>query len=118
MDNKIAFTRQGDYYLPNLKYPEQKSREIGVWGEYRKRYLEKHHRILYFDLLTKCKLNEHLADVNEDAVEMYDRLVKQFAKQEGITEQLKSEDQMLWTQHMNSIYSRAKEIVFQELIHV
>lgn len=118
MSIKITYTRQGDYYLPNLKLPEQKQRDIGIWGQRRKRYLREHHKILYYNLLTSCKLINHLADINEEAEELYDRLVKQLAEQEGMTEQLKAENQILWTMRMNSIRNRAQEIVSYEIIYI
>ena len=118
MDTNIAYTKQGDYNLPDLNLPEQEEREIGIWGQRRRRYLKEHHRVLYYNLLTQCKLIDHLADINEEAQKMYDRLVKQLAEQEGVTEQLKTEDQMLWVQRMNNIRNRATEIVNNELIYV
>jgi len=117
MKTEITYTRQGDYNLPNLILPEQDDREIGIWGQRRRRYLKEHHRVLYYNLLTSCKLHDHLADINEEATEMYDRLVKQLAEKEGVTEQLKVEDQMLWVQRMNNIRNRATEIVNKELIY-
>ena len=116
MSTKITYTKQGDYNLPNLTLLKQDDREIGVWGERRRHYLKDYHRVLYYNLLTKCKLHDHLADVNEEATEMYDRLVKQLAEKENITEQLKAENQMLWVQQMNNIRDRATEIVNKELI--
>lgn len=113
---EITYTRQGDYYLPDLKLPNQDNREIGIWGQRRRRYLRDHHKILYYNLLTQCKLIDHLADINEEAEEMYSRLVKQFAEQEGVTEQLKAEDQMLWVAKMNNIRNRVTEIVMDEII--
>lgn len=113
----IIYTRQGDYNLPDLRLPEQDDREIGVWGQRRRHYLKNHHRVLYYNLLTKCKLHDHLADINEDATEMYDRLVKQLAEKEGITEQLKETDQIEWIRRMNNISNRAQEIVCNELIY-
>ena len=118
MDTNIAYTKQGDYNLPDLNLPEQEEREIGIWGQRRRRYLKEHHRVLYYNLLTQCKLIDHLADIDEEAQKMYDRLVKQLAEQEGVTEQLKTEDQMLWVQRMNNIRNRATEIVNNELIYV
>ena len=76
-----------------------------------------YHKIIYYNLLTSCKLHEHLADVNKEAQEMYDRLFKQLAEQEGLTEQLKTQDQMLWVQRMNNICSRALEIVCHEIVY-
>ena len=118
MKTEISYTRQGDYNLPNLTLPEQDDREIGNWGERRRRYLKEHHIILYYNLLTKCKLHDHLADINEEATEMYDKVVKLIADKEGVTEQLKAENQMVWVKRMNSIRNRATEIVNKELIYV
>ena len=117
MSTDITYTRQGDYNLPDLKLPEQEPREIGIWGHRRRRYLREHHRILYYNLLTSCKLHDHLADVNEEATEMYEQLVEKLAKAENITEQLKAENQMLWVAKMNNVYNRAQEIVNIEMIH-
>ena len=117
MNKEINYNRQGDYYLPDLKLPEQDEREIGIWGARRRRYLKNHHRILYYNLLTSCKIHDHLADINEEATDMYERLVKQLAIQEGVTEQLKGENQMLWVQRMNNIRNAANEIVLNELIY-
>lgn len=113
---EITYTRQGDYNLPDLKLPEQEERAIGIWGQRRRRYLRDHHKILYYNLLTQCKLIDHLADINEAAEEMFDRLVKQFAEQESVTEQLKAENQMLWVAKMNNIRNRVTEIVMDEII--
>ena len=103
MSTEITYTRQGDYYLPDLRLPEQDNRPIGIWGQRRRRYLKEHHKILYYNLLTSCKLHDHLADINEEAEEMLNRLVKQMAEKEGVTEQLKADDQMLWVKRMNCI---------------
>ncbi len=117
MSTEITYTRQGDYNLPNLTLPKQDDREIGIWGARRRRYLKSHHRILYYNLLTSCKLHDHLADINEEATEMYEQLVEKLAKTENITEQLKAENQMLWVAKMNNVYNRAQEIVNIEMIH-
>lgn len=111
-----TYTNQGDYLLPDLKLPETEQREIGVWGERRRRYLKGHHRVIYYNLLTSCKLHEHLADVNEQANSLFLRLVKELAEKEGVTEQLKAENSMLWVQKMNNIRNRAMEIVNAEMI--
>lgn len=113
----ITYTMQGDYLLPNLTLPEQENREIGVWGQRHKRYLLNHHKVRYYNLLTSCKLTDYLADINEQADNMYQSLVKQFAEQEGVTEQLKAKNPMLWIQKMNSIQNRVREIVNDELIY-
>ena len=89
MENKITYTQQGDYLLPDLKLPEQPKVEIGIWGRRHEQYIKQYHKIRYFNLLTSGILATYLADIDREATEMYDRLVKQLAKQEGITEQLK-----------------------------
>ena len=118
MSIEITYTRQGDYNLPDLRLPEQDNRPIGIWGVRRRWYLREHHRVLYYNLLTSCKLHDHLADVNEEATEMYERLVKQLAEADNITEQLKAENQLLWVQQMNNIRYQVTEIVNKELIYV
>lgn len=116
MENKITHTQQGDYLLPDLKLPEQPRVKIGIWGKRHEWYIKQHHKIIYFNLLTSCKLAAYLADIDREASEMYDRLVRQIAKQEGVNEQLKSDNQILWIQRMNIIRNRATEIVNTELI--
>jgi len=116
MATKITYTQQGDYLLPNLKLPEQPKVEIGIWGKRHLRYLKSHHPIIYTNLLTNCKLTAYLADIDKQAEDMFFRLVNQLAKQEGLTEQLKAENQMLWVRKMNNICNRATEIVNTELI--
>ncbi|MEE1060855.1 MAG: TnpV protein [Ruminococcus sp.] len=114
---EITYTMQGDYLLPNLTLPEQENREIGVWGQRHKRYLLNHHKVRYYNLLTSCKLTDYLADINEQAENMYQLLVKQLAEQEEVTEQLKAENLMLWVQKMNNIQNRAREIVNKNIIY-
>ena len=114
---EITYTMQGDYLLPNLTLPEQKNREIGVWGQRHKRYLLNHHKLKYYNLFTSCKLTDCLADINEQAENMYQLLVKQLAEQEEVTEQLKAENLMLWVQKMNNIQNRAREIVNKNIIY-
>ena len=118
MTSKITYTQKGDYLLPDLKLPEQPKVEIGIFGKRRLRYLEHSRKILCTNLLTKCKLTAHLADVDAQAEDMFFRLVKQMAEREGVTEQLKADDQMLWVKYMNNIRNRAEEIVNSELIYV
>ena len=117
MSIEITYTRQGDYNLPDLRLPEQDNRPIGIWGVRRRWYLREHHRVLYYNLLTSCKLHDHLADVNEEATEMYDELMRQLSEKEGITEQLKAENQMLWVAKMNNVCNRDQEIVNIEMIY-
>ena len=115
---EITYTMQGDYLLPNLTLPEQENREIGIWGQRHKRYLLNHHKVRYYNLLTSCKLADYLADINEQAENMYQLLVKQLAEQEEVTEQLKAENLMLWVQKMNNIQNRAREIVNADVVYV
>ena len=109
-------TQQGDYLLPNLTLPEKEERTIGVWGQRRLRYLKQHHKILYYNLLTSGKLYCHLADVEEEAQLLFLRLVKEYAEQEGLTEQMKAENQMEWVQRTNNIRERVNEVVNTEMI--
>ena len=117
MATKITYTQQGDYLLPDLKLPEQPKVEIGIWGKRHLRYLKNYHPIIYTNLLTSCKLTAYLADIDEEATEMFDRLVKQLAKQESVTEQLKEDNQMLWVARMNNIRNQATEIVNNEIVY-
>lgn len=112
----IDYTLVGDVYLPNLvsadtNYP------IGIWGQRHKEYLKENHKLMYYNLLTQGKLNSYLHDVDVRAKEMYDTLIKQLAENEGITEQLKAENQMFWVQRMNNIANSAREIVNIEIIY-
>ena len=117
-ETNITYTNQGDYLLPNLKLPEQKIVEIGIFGQRHKNYLLNHHKIRYYNLLTSCKLIEYLADVDDRANDMFVNLVKQMAENENITEQLKAENPTLWIQSMNNIRNRATEIVNNEIIYI
>lgn len=111
-----TYTLQGDYYLPNLALAAEENKPIGIWWQRHKRYLQEHKRATYTTLLTSGKLNSYLADINEQAEDMFSRLVKQMAEREGVTEKLKEENQMEWIGAMNSIRHRATEIVNSELI--
>lgn len=117
MATKITYTQQGDYLLPVLKLPEQPKVEIGIWGKRHLRYLKSNHSIIYTNFLTSCKLTAYLADIDKQAEDMFFRLVNQLAKQEGVTEQLKVKNQMLWVRKMNNIRNQAAEIVNNELIY-
>ena len=112
-----AYTLQGDYRLPNLTVPAEEERPIGVWGQRRLRYLKQHHKVLYYNLLTSGKLHSHLADVEEQAQQLFFRLVKELAEKEGVTEQLKATDPMKWVRKMNNIRNRAAEMVNIEVIY-
>ena len=112
-----AYVRQGDYLLPCLSLPaEKENKPIGVWGQRHLRYIRQYKRILYTTLLTIGKLNSYLADIDEQAEGMFLRLVEQIANREGVTEQLKVENQIEWVRAMNSIQHRVTEIVNAELI--
>lgn len=113
-----TYTMQGDYFLPDLTLPPEEKRPIGVWGQRRLRYLKQHHKILYYNLLTSGKLHSHLADVEEEAQALFLRLVKEYAEQEGITEQFKAENPMEWVQRMNNIRERVLKIVSIERIFI
>jgi len=113
-----TYTMQGDYCLPNLILPGKEERPIGVWGQRRLWYLKQHHKILYCNLLTTGKLYSHLADVEEEAQELFFRLVKEYAKREGASEQLKAEKPMEWVRRMNNIRNRAAEATHTDLIFV
>ena len=114
---EITYTIQGDYLLPNLTLPKQENREIGIWGQRHKRYLLNNHKVRYYNLLTSCKLTDYLADINEQAENMYQSLVTQIAEKEGVTEQLKAENPMLWVQKMNNICNRVTEVVNNNIIY-
>ena len=116
--NGIRYTLQGDYYLPDLKLPDEENNPIGLWGQRHARYLKQNHKVLYMNLLTSGKFNSYLADIDEQAEDMFFRLVKQMAKREGVTEQLKADNQMKWVARMNNIRNRATEIVKGELINI
>ena len=111
-----TYTMQGDYCLPDLTLPPEEKRPIGVWGQRRLRYLKQHHKILYYNLLTSGKLRSHLADVEKEAQSLFLRLVKEYAEDEGVTEQLKVENQMEWVRRMNNIRERVNEVVNAEMI--
>ena len=113
----ISYTLIGDYYIPDLKLPETENQPIGIWGRKRLTYLKEHKKFLFNQLVLSWKLNSHLAEINEQATEMLDRLTEQMAKAEGATEKLKEDNQMEWVCRMNNIRKRAEEIVNAELIY-
>ena len=113
-----TYTQVGDYYLPDLKLPEEeKQANIGVWGMRHKKFLKENHRVLYANLMTSVKLVTYLDDIERQATTMFLRLVKELAEKENVTEELKATDRMLWVQKMNNIRNRATEIVNTELIY-
>ena len=113
---EIPYIRSGDYFIPDLKLPEE-TRPIGKWGRIHRDYLKEHHPIQYTNLVLSCKLWTYLADLNELAQERLDRIIAQMKLAEGITEAMKEANPMRWVQHMNSIRNRAEEIILQELIY-
>ena len=115
--NGLWYEMQGDYYIPCLKLPEEEQQPIGVWGQRHLRYIKQHRKVLYLNLLTSGKLNEYLADIDKQAEDMLTRLVKQMAEREGMTEQLKADNQMEWVARMNNIRSSVIELVNRELIY-
>ena len=116
-NNGLWYELQGDYYLPCLKLPEEEQVHIGIWGQRHLNYLRENKRVLLSGLQLSGKLNSYLVDIDKQAEEMCSRLVKQMADREGITEQLKAENQMEWVRQMNNIRIRANEIVLRELIY-
>lgn len=113
-----AYVRQGDYFIPCLTLPAEKENQpIGIWGQRHKRYLKQNHKVLYMNLLTSGKLNSYLANIDEQAEELFSRLVKEYADRQGVTEQLKAENQLLWIQKMSNIQSCVREVVEAEIIY-
>lgn len=114
----ISYTLQGDYYLPDLVLPnENETNSIGIWGQRHLRHIKQHRKAFYTNLLTSGKLYGYLADINKQAEDMLFQLVKQIAEREGVTEQLKANNQMEWIARMNNIQSRATEIVNHDIIY-
>lgn len=113
-----TYTQQGDYLLPNLTLPaEEETGYIGVWGQRRLNYLKHHRKVLYYNLLTSGKLHSHIADTEEQAQQLFLRLVNELAEKGNVTEELKAIDQMKWVRKMNNIRSVATEIIFEEIIY-
>ena len=115
--NGLWYELQGDYYIPCLTVPAEEEKPIGIWGRRHLQYIKKERKALYTELLTSGRLSTYLADINEQAMERMLLLTKQMADHEGVNEQLKSQDQMLWVQRMNNIRDRAMEIVNHDLIY-
>ena len=116
--NGLWYELQGDYYIPCLKLPEEEQQPIGIWGQRHLRYIKQSRKALYFNLLTSGKLNGYLAGLDKQAEEMFDNLIMQYKKAEGITEKLKADNQMEWVGRMNNIQQRATEIINEEIIYV
>ncbi len=116
--NGLWYELQGDYYIPCLILPAEKEQPIGLWGQRHLRYLKEYHRNTYTTLLTSGRLNTYLADIDKQAQERMERLTEQMKRVRGITEQLKAENALEWTQRMNNIRACAKEIIEKEIIFV
>jgi len=113
----LQYELVGDYYLLAVEDETEDDRPIGIWGQRHFQYIRQHKRIFYSNLLTSGKLNDYLADLNNEAEEMFSGLVKQMADNDGITEELKVQNQLLWVQRMNNIRNAAREIVNADLIY-
>lgn len=112
-----TYIRHGDYLIPCLTLPEEEQRFIGVWGQRHLRYLKEYRRGVYLNLLTSGRLNDYLADIEEQAQERFERIVEQMKRAQGIIEQLKAENQMEWVARMNNIQACAREIVDTEMVY-
>ena len=116
-ENGISYTLHGDYYYPDLTAPHSSDYSIGIWGRRHLDYLKKHQRVIYVNLLTSGKLDEHLQEIDAAAYERCEIIIRQMAEAQGVTEQLKAENQMLWVGRMNNIRACAREIVLKKLIY-
>jgi hypothetical protein len=115
--NGLWYELHGDYYLPCLALPEGEDKPVGVWGQRHLRFIREHRRGRYTSLLTTGKMNSYLADIDQQTEKMFFRLVEQMAEREGVTEQLKAEDQMAWVGRMNNVQAAAREIVNAEIVY-
>ena len=117
-NNGLWYELQGDYYISCLKFPDEEQVEIGIWGQRHLEYIKNHRKGFYTALVLDCKLNRYLAGINKQAGEMFDTLISQYKTAEGITEQLKANNQMEWVCKMNNMRDRINEIIYKELIYV
>ncbi len=118
IQNGISYTLHGDYYLPNFALPtEKEGSSFGMYGRMRLRYIKEYRPIVYSQLLTSCKLNKHLHDIDVQCSEMIEQVVEKLAKQYGVDEKLKAEKQMLWVGYMNTFKEQAREIAINEIIY-
>lgn len=111
------YEMQGDYLIPCLTLPPEEKQSIGIYGQRHLRYIRRYNRLLYTNLLTTCKLNSYLADIDEQAKDMFFRLVKEYADKQGVTEQLKEHEPLEWAQRMNNIRNAVEEVINTELIY-
>ena len=117
-NNGLWYAKQGDYYLPELALLPEEEKPIGIWGKRHLRYLKENKQLVYINLLTSGRLKEYLASMDEQAEDMFSRLVKEHADRQGVTEQLKAENQLLWIKKMNNIRMCVRELVSNEFIYV
>ncbi len=111
-----TFVKVGDYYLPELALPPEEEKPIGIWGKRHLQYLKEYKQFVYMNLLTSGRLNDYLASVDEQAEDMFSRLVTEYADRQEVTEQLKAENQLLWIGKMNAIQACVREVVNSEMI--
>ena len=116
--NSLWYAKKGDYYLPELALPPEEEKPIGIWGQRHLRYLKEHKQLVCINLLTSGRLNEYLASVDEQAEDLFSRLVKECADRQGVTEQLKAENQLLWVHKINNIRVCVREVVEREIIYL
>ena len=116
--NGLWYELQGDYYLPCLKLPEERTVHIGVWGQRHLKFLKQHHKVRYYNLLTNGMLNDYLADIDLQAEKMFDQLVKQMTECEGLTAQLKADTPITWVRRMNNIRNQAADVVSASMIYL
>ena len=117
-NNSLWYAKQGDYYLPELALPPEEEKPIGIWGQRHLQYLKEHKQFVYINLLTSGRLNEYLASVDEQAEDMFSRLVEEYADRQRVTERLKEENQLLWVKKMNNIRACVREVVEHEIIYL
>ncbi len=117
-NNGFWYAKQGDYYLPELALPPEEEKPIGIWGQWHLQYLKEYKQLVYINLMTSGRLNKYLASVDEQAKDMFSRLLNDYADRQGITERLKAENQIKWIGMMNNIRSTVEEIVLTDLINV
>ena len=115
--NGLWYAKQGGYYLPELVLPPEEEKPTGIWGQRHLQYLKEHKKLVYLNLLTSGRLNEYLVSIDEQAEDMFFRLVKEYADRQGVTEQLQAENQLLWVRRMNNIRACAREVVESEFIY-
>jgi len=116
-NNGLWYELLGDYYIPCLTIPAEEEKSIGIWGQRHLRYLKEYHKVTYTNLLTSGRLNAYLADIDEQAKDMFFRLVKEYADRQGVTEQLKADNPLEWVQRMNNIRNAVEEVINTDLIY-